>query len=70
MRDMRRAKPQPRAPGGLLRLLRAALAGGRRGMRRLLRDAVRQPGHLLRVLGRLKSRSKTRRQAKTETETP
>lgn len=53
-----------------MRLLRAALAGGRRGMRRLLRDAVRQPGHLRRVLGRLKTRARTRRQDKTGTDTP
>jgi hypothetical protein len=68
MRTMRRAKP-PRAPI-LVQGLRAALASGRRGLRMLLRRLKRQPGHLVRVLGRLKTRSKARRQDKTETETP
>lgn len=79
MRIMRRANPPPRPSarplaalraGGLLRLLRSALAGGRRGLRGLLRRLRRQPGHLLRVLGRLKTRARARRQDKTETELP
>jgi hypothetical protein len=66
---MSRAKLRIHLPLKALRLLRAAIAGARRGMRGMLRRLGRQPGHLLRVLGRLKTRSKARRQEKnTETE--
>lgn len=59
-----------------MRLVRATLAAARRRMRplrrRLLRPLLRhvlaQPGHLVRVLARLRTRAKTRRQDKTETE--
>lgn len=68
MRSMSRAKP--RLSPILVRGLRAALASGRRGLRMLLRRLGRQPGHLVRVLGRLKTRSRVRRQDQSETENP
>lgn len=51
-----------------MRLVRATLAAARRRMRPLLRHVLAQPGHLVRVLARLRTRAKTRRQDKTETE--
>lgn len=62
---------------GFWRRVRAAMADGRRRLRRLLRRAGRQPSHLARVLRRLKTRVRSRfaargqaRQDKTETELP
>jgi len=60
------------------RRVRAAMADGRRRLRRLLRRAGRQPSHLARVLRRLKTRVRSRfaargqarHQDKTETELP
>ncbi|RZA29859.1 MAG: hypothetical protein EOP92_36115 [Lysobacteraceae bacterium] len=65
---MSRAKPP--IPPILVRGLRAAFASGRRGLRMLLRRLGRQPGHLVRVLGRLTMRSRARRQGQSETENP
>jgi hypothetical protein len=54
------------------RQLRAAMSSVRRGMRRMLRHAGRQPSHLRRVLRRFNARFRSRQQAqradKTETE--
>lgn len=63
---------------GFWRRVRAAMADGRRRLRRLLRRAGRQPSHLARVLRRLKTRVRSRfaargqarHQDKTETELP
>jgi hypothetical protein len=60
------------------RRVRAAVSSMRRGTRRMLRRAGRQPSHLMRVLSRLKTRFRTRfrareqarRQDNTESETP
>lgn len=70
MRSMRRANPLPHFLGDFMRLLRAVLAGGRRGTRALLRSTRRQPGHLVRVLARLKTRAQARRQEEKENEIP
>ena len=54
------------------RRTRAAVNGARRGLRRLLRGAGRQPSHLSRVLRRFsvrfRARQQARREEKTETE--
>jgi hypothetical protein len=77
MYTMKRADPRPRllsrvisTLGGLARRLRVLSRAGRRRMRALLRRSARQPGHLLRVLGRLRTRARVRRQDKTQTELP
>lgn len=77
MYTMKRADPLPRllsrvmsTLGGLARRLRVLSRAGRRRVRALLRRGARQPGHLLRVLGRLRTRARVRRQDKTQTELP
>ena len=54
------------------RRVRAAVSGARRGLRRVLRHAGRQPSHLRRVLRRFRSRRRSlhdlQRDDKTETE--
>lgn len=55
---------------GLARRLRVLHRAGRRGMRALLHRGARQPGYLLRVLTRLRTRARVRREDKTETELP
>lgn len=78
MCTMKRAKldtpppvpPRARLLPRVLATLRRLRAGGRRGLRSLLRQAVRQPGYLRRVLGRLGTRARTRRQDKTGTGLP
>ncbi len=48
------------------RRTRVAVNGARRGLRRLLSGARRQPSHLSRVLRRLKTRARVRQQAQLE----